>query len=100
MPEAERPRAPGLDDMTYRQAFMIGCFSVWRCGRVSPVPGRPFQVGSDGGEPLRCFRVFVPAGGADMMGATALDLYKSWGFLTTGESRCLPLGLSPLLWWR
>lgn len=22
----KEPRAPGLDDMTYRQAFMIGCF--------------------------------------------------------------------------
>ncbi len=45
MPEAERAAAPGLDDMTYRQAFMIGCFQCWRCGRVSPVPGPPFQVG-------------------------------------------------------
>ncbi len=41
----KEPRAPGLDDMTYRQAFMIIVSSVWRCGRVSPVPGRPFLVG-------------------------------------------------------
>ncbi len=100
MPETKEPRAPGLDDMTYRQAFMIGASSVWRCGRVSLAPGRPFQGDADGREPLRCFRVLVPAGGPMMMGATALDLYKSWGFLTTAISRCLPLGLSPLLWWR
>ncbi len=34
----KEPRAPGLDDMTYRQAFMIGCFPV--SGAVVSLPFR------------------------------------------------------------
>ncbi|MGE9813314.1 undecaprenyl-diphosphate phosphatase, partial [Escherichia coli] len=89
----KEPRAPGLDDMTYRQAFMIGCSSVWRCGRVSPVPGRPFQGGMLMGVSRYAasefsFLLAVPM----MMGATALDLYKSWGFLTTGDIPMFAVG--------
>ncbi|SPW61797.1 undecaprenyl pyrophosphate phosphatase [Escherichia coli] len=62
----KEPRAPGLDDMTYRQAFMIGCF---QCLALWPGFSRSGATISGGmlmgGEPLRCFRVFVPAGGAD-----------------------------------
>lgn len=60
----KEPRAPGLDDMTYRQAFMIGCF---QCLALWPGFSRSGATisGGMGGEPLRCFRVFVPAGGAD-----------------------------------
>lgn len=36
----KQPRAVGIDDMTYRQAFVIGCFQCWRCGEVSPARGR------------------------------------------------------------
>ncbi|STP17610.1 undecaprenyl pyrophosphate phosphatase [Escherichia coli] len=62
----KEPRAPGLDDMTYRQAFMIGCFqclALWP--GFSRFRGDHFRWDADGGEPLRCFRVLVPAGGAD-----------------------------------
>ena len=62
----KEPRAPGLDDMTYRQAFMIGCF---QCLALWPGFSRSGATISGGmlmgGEPLRCFRVLVPAGGAD-----------------------------------
>ncbi|STI15732.1 undecaprenyl pyrophosphate phosphatase [Escherichia coli] len=51
----KEPRAPGLDDMTYRQAFMIGCFQCLALWRVSPVPGHHFRWDADGREPLRCF---------------------------------------------
>ncbi len=62
----KEPRAPGLDDMTYRQAFMIGCF---QCLALWPGFSRSGATISGGmlmgGEPLRCFRVLVPAGGTD-----------------------------------
>ncbi|CDW60321.1 BacA domain containing protein [Trichuris trichiura] len=48
----KEPRAPGLDDMTYRQAFMIGCF---QCLALWPGFSRSGATIS----------VFVPAGGAD-----------------------------------
>lgn len=62
----KEPRAPGLDDMTYRQAFMIGCFqclALWLW--FLPFRGHHFRWDADGREPLRCFRVLVPAGGTD-----------------------------------
>ncbi len=50
----KEPRAPGLDDMTYRQAFMIGCF---QCGLALwpdfSRSGRPFRWDADGRQPLR-----------------------------------------------
>lgn len=87
--------------MTYRQAFMIGCFqclALWpgfsRSGAT--ISGGMLMGVSRYAASEFSFLLAVPM----MMGATALDLYKSWGFLTTGDIRCLPLGLSPLLWWR
>jgi len=72
----KEPRAPGLDDMTYRQAFMIGCFqclALW--------PG--FYAASE-----FSFLLAVPM----MMGATALDLYKSYHFLTAGDIPMFAVG--------
>ncbi|STG50294.1 undecaprenyl pyrophosphate phosphatase [Escherichia coli] len=62
----KEPRAPGLDDMTYRQAFMIGCF---QCLALWPGFSRSGATISGGMlmgvSRYGCFRVFVPAGGAD-----------------------------------
>ncbi|WP_338313030.1 undecaprenyl-diphosphate phosphatase [Escherichia coli] len=69
----KEPRAPGLDDMTYRQAFMIGCF---QCLALWPGFSRSGATIS----------------GGMLMGATALDLYKSWGFLTSGDIPMFAVG--------
>lgn len=84
----KEPRAPGLDDMTYRQAFMIGCFQClalwpgfafrsdhfrWMLMGVSRYAASEFS-----------FLLAVPM----MMGATVLDLYKSWSFLTAADIQC------------
>ena len=69
----KEPRAPGLDDMTYRQAFMIGCF---QCLALWPGFSRSGATIS----------------GGMMMGATALDLYKSWDFLTNGDIPMFAVG--------
>ena len=61
----KEPRAPGLDDMTYRQAFMIGCFQCLALWPGFSRSGATISGGMLMGEPLRCFRVLVPAGGAD-----------------------------------
>ncbi len=78
------PRAEGLDDMTYRQAFMIGCFqclALWpgfsRSGAT--ISGGMLMGVSRYAASEFSFLLAVPM----MMGATALDLYKSMGFLTT-----------------
>lgn len=62
----KEPRAPGLDDMTYRQAFMIGCF---QCLALWPGFSRSGATIS-GGMLMGVSRyaasgVLVPAGGAD-----------------------------------
>ncbi len=36
----KQPRAVGIDDMTYRQAFVIGCFQCLALWPVSPARGR------------------------------------------------------------
>ncbi len=37
----KQPRAVGIDDMTYRQAFVIGCFQcLGAVAEVSPARGR------------------------------------------------------------
>ncbi|UMX52101.1 hypothetical protein MJ389_23645 [Escherichia coli] len=75
----------GLDDMTYRQAFMIGCFPVsgalWRGFSRSgaTISGGMLMGVSRYAASEFSFLLAVPM----MMGATALDLYKSMGsFLT------------------
>ena len=71
----KEPRAPGLDDMTYRQAFMIGCFQCLM--GVSRYAASEFS-----------FLLAVPM----MMGATALDLYKSWSFLSASDIPMFAVG--------
>ena len=85
------PRAEGLDDMTYRQAFMIGCF---QCLALWPGFSRSGATISGGMLMGRyaasefSFLLAVPM----MMGATALDLYKSIGFLTVGDIPMFAVG--------
>lgn len=89
----KEPRAPGLDDMPYRQAFMIGCFqclALWpgfsRSGAT--ISGGMLMGVSRYAASEFSFLLAVPM----MMGATALDLYKSWGFLTTGDIPMFAVG--------
>ncbi len=88
----KEPRAPGLDDMT-RQAFMIGCFqclALWpgfsRSGAT--ISGGMLMGVSRYAASEFSFLLAVPM----MMGATALDLYKSWGFLTSGDIPMFAVG--------
>ncbi|HCC8944366.1 TPA: undecaprenyl-diphosphate phosphatase [Salmonella enterica subsp. enterica serovar Dublin] len=69
----KEPRASGLDDMTYRQAFMIGCF---QCLALWPGFSRSGATIS----------------GGMLMGATVLDLYKSWSFLTAADIPMFAVG--------
>jgi undecaprenyl-diphosphatase len=89
----KEPRAPGLDDMTYRQAFMIGCFqclALWpgfsRSGAT--ISGGMLMGVSRYAASEFSFLLAVPM----MMGATALDLYKSFHFLTVGDSPMFAVG--------
>lgn len=78
--------ATGLDDITYRQAFMIGCF---QCLALWPGFSRSGATISGGmllgisrfAASEFSFLLAVPM----MMGATGLDLYKSYGFLTFSD---------------
>jgi len=82
----KRPRAEGLDDMTYLQALMIGvcqCLALW--------PGFSRSGATIGGGMLLgvsrfaasefSFLLAVPM----MLGATVLDLYKSYSFLSLAD---------------
>ncbi len=87
------PRAEGLDDMTYRQAFMIGCFqclALWpgfsRSGAT--ISGGMLMGVSRYAASEFSFLLAVPM----MMGATALDLYKSMKFLTVGDIPMFAVG--------
>ena len=89
----KEPRARGLDDMPYRQAFMIGCFqclALWpgfsRSGAT--ISGGMLMGVSRYAASEFSFLLEVPM----MMGATALDLYKSWGFLTSGDIPMFAVG--------
>ena len=89
----KEPRAPGLDDMTYRQAFMIGCFqclALWpgfsRSGAT--ISGGMLMGVSRYAASEFSFLLAVPM----MMGATALDLYKSWSFLTVEDIPMFAMG--------
>ncbi|WP_437887912.1 undecaprenyl-diphosphate phosphatase [Phytobacter sp. V91] len=89
----KEPRAPGLDDMTYGQAFMIGCFqclALWpgfsRSGAT--ISGGMLVGVSRYAASEFSFLLAVPM----MMGATALDLYKSMKFLTTGDIPMFAVG--------
>ncbi|AZP32342.1 undecaprenyl-diphosphate phosphatase [Cronobacter sakazakii] len=89
----KEPKAPGLDDMTYRQAFFIGCFqclALWpgfsRSGAT--ISGGMLVGVSRYAASEFSFLLAVPM----MMGATALDLYKSMGFLTMADLPMFAVG--------
>ena len=89
----KEPKAPGLDDMTYRQAFMIGCFqclALWpgfsRSGAT--ISGGMLMGVSRYAASEFSFLLAVPM----MMGATALDLYKSYHFLTAADFPMFAMG--------
>ncbi|WP_312690870.1 undecaprenyl-diphosphate phosphatase [Kosakonia sp.] len=87
------PRAEGVDDITYRQAFMIGCFqclALWpgfsRSGAT--ISGGMLMGVSRYAASEFSFLLAVPM----MMGATVLDLYKSRGFLTMADIPMFAVG--------
>ena len=89
----KQPRAVGVDDMTYRQAFMIGCFeclALWpgfsRSGAT--ISGGMLMGVSRYAASEFSFLLAVPM----MMGATVLDLYKSWHFLTLADFPMFAVG--------
>lgn len=89
----KEPRTIGVDDMTYRQAFLIGCFqclALWpgfsRSG--STIAGGMLLGISRYAAAEFSFLLAVPM----MMGATALDIYKSMGFLTAGDIPMFAVG--------
>lgn len=89
----KEPKALGLDDMTYRQAFFIGCFqclALWpgfsRSGAT--ISGGMLVGVSRYAASEFSFLLAVPM----MMGATALDLYKSMGFLTMADLPMFSVG--------
>ncbi|EKY3230664.1 undecaprenyl-diphosphate phosphatase [Cronobacter malonaticus] len=89
----KEPKAPGLDDMTYRQAFFIGCFqclALWpgfsRSGAT--ISGGMLVGVSRYAASEFSFLLAVPM----MMGATALDLYKSMSFLTMADLPMFAVG--------
>lgn len=82
----KKPRAEGLDDITYVQAFMIGvfqCLALWpgfsRSGAT--ISGGMLMGISRFAASEFSFLLAVPM----MMGATVLDLYKSYSFLTLAD---------------
>ncbi|NCH46069.1 undecaprenyl-diphosphate phosphatase [Cronobacter malonaticus] len=89
----KEPKALGLDDMTYRQAFFIGCFqclALWpgfsRSGAT--ISGGMLVGVSRYAASEFSFLLAVPM----MMGATALDLYKSMSFLSMADLPMFAVG--------
>ena len=89
----KQPRAMGIDDMTYRQAFAIGCFqclALWpgfsRSGAT--ISGGMLMGVSRYAASEFSFLLAVPM----MMGATVLDLYKSIGFLSVSDIPMFAVG--------
>ncbi|KAA8997712.1 undecaprenyl-diphosphate phosphatase [Affinibrenneria salicis] len=89
----KKPRAEGLDDISYRQAFMIGCFqclALWpgfsRSGAT--ISGGMLMGVSRYAASEFSFILAVPM----MMGATVLDLYKSWHFLALSDVPMFAVG--------
>lgn len=82
----KKPRAEGVDDITYLQAFMIGvfqCLALWPgfSRSVATISGGMLMGISRFAASEFSFLLAVPM----MMGATALDLYKSYSFLTLAD---------------
>lgn len=89
----KQPKAVGVDDITYRQALMIGCFqclALWpgfsRSGAT--ISGGMLMGVSRYAASEFSFILAVPM----MMGATVLDLYKSVGFLTMADFPMFAVG--------
>ncbi len=89
----KQPKAVGVDDITYRQAFMIGCFqclALWpgfsRSGAT--ISGGMLMGVSRYAASEFSFILAVPM----MMGATVLDMYKSIGFLTMADFPMFAVG--------
>ncbi|MEN4978705.1 undecaprenyl-diphosphate phosphatase [Erwinia billingiae] len=89
----KNPKAVGVDDMTYRQAFVIGCFqclALWpgfsRSGAT--ISGGMLMGVSRYAASEFSFILAVPM----MMGATVLDLYKSIGFLSMSDLPMFAVG--------
>ncbi|PWC13826.1 undecaprenyl-diphosphate phosphatase [Brenneria corticis] len=89
----KKPRAVGLDDITHRQAFIIGCFqclALWpgfsRSGAT--ISGGMLMGVSRYAASEFSFILAVPM----MMGATVLDLYKSWHFLSLADLPMFAVG--------
>lgn len=87
-------RSEELDDITYKQAFLIGCFqilSLWpgfsRSG--STISGGMLTGTSQKAAAEFTFIVSVPI----MAGASAVDLYGSRVFLTTADLPLFAVGL-------
>ncbi len=89
----KKAKAEGLDDITYRQAFIIGCF---QCLALWPGFSRSGATISGGmligvnryAASEFSFILAVPM----MMGATALELYKSWGHLMLSDLPMFAVG--------
>ncbi|WP_159565690.1 undecaprenyl-diphosphate phosphatase [Budvicia diplopodorum] len=89
----KKPRAEGIDDMTYRQAFIIGCF---QCLALWPGFSRSGATISGGmligvsryAASEFSFILAVPM----MLGATALVLYKSFSQLVSGDLPMFAVG--------
>lgn len=86
-------KAGDLDDITYRQAFMIGCFqclALWpgfsRSGAT--ISGGMLTGVSRYAASEFSFILAVPM----MMGATVLDLYKSTNFLSMSDAPMFLVG--------
>jgi undecaprenyl-diphosphatase len=91
----KKPSAEGLDDITYRQAFMIGCFqclALWpgfsRSG--STIAGGMLVGVNRYAASEFSFILAVPM----MIGASGLDLYKSLHFLTMGDLPMFAVGFA------
>lgn len=87
------PRAEGVDDMTYRQAFMIGCFqclALWpgfsRSGAT--IAGGMLMGVSRYAASEFSFLLAVPM----MLGASTLDLYKSRDILSLADLPMFAVG--------
>ena len=89
----KQPKAEGIDDLSYRQAFIIGCFqclALWpgfsRSGAT--ISGGMLMGVSRYAASEFSFLLAVPM----MIGATGLDLYKSLGFLSMADFPMFSVG--------
>ena len=86
----KQPRAVGIDDMTYRQAFVIGCF---QCGAVGfPARGDYLRRHADGRQPLCGLGVLFPAGGTDDDGRHGAGRLQEHRLLNMGDVPMFAVG--------